>query len=227
MGSGQDIYHLNGNVGIGTTGPSSKLVVQADAPASSQQLVLQRNANPNKQLLLSYNTANNYGSIQPIEQGVAVRDMVLMPNGGNVGIGNGAPAQKLDVNGNMNVNGFITAGNITSSGNIKLGPTGQYFAPAAEENLRIVRGSFNASGTKIAGADVEYSVSADLVNAIYTITFTTAFSGRPTVTASGPLGGTLIQVTTSTGTSVAFRSARTPDQSPFASSIKFIAVGPR
>lgn len=81
VGSGQDIYHLNGNVGIGTTGPSSKLVVQADAPASSQQLVLQGNANPNKQFLLSYNTANNYGSIQPIEQGVAVRDMVLMPIG--------------------------------------------------------------------------------------------------------------------------------------------------
>lgn len=77
----------NGNVGLGTENPGSKLVVGGDANASTQQLVLQGSSDPDKQLLIGYNTTDNYGSIQPIEQGVGVKNLVLNRDGGKVGIG--------------------------------------------------------------------------------------------------------------------------------------------
>lgn len=85
----------------------------------------------------------------------------------NVGIGTQTPAAKLDVRGD-----------------VRLGPTGQYYAPSAGENLRIVRGSVNSGGTVIEGTGY---TAVRTGTGRYTITFTTAFptNDPPVVTLAG------------------------------------------
>jgi hypothetical protein len=92
----------SGNVGIGTTGPGSKFVVQADDTSSyldAKQIVIQGNSNPNQQLELGYKTSGNYGVIQAVQQGTGYKPLALQPLGGNVGIGTASPGHLLQVSG--------------------------------------------------------------------------------------------------------------------------------
>jgi hypothetical protein len=84
-----------GNVGIGTTSPANKLTVTADdtfAQDSSGQIVIRGSSNNSEKLSIGFDTTSNYGYIQAIEAGVAVRSIALNPFGGNVGIGESNPA---------------------------------------------------------------------------------------------------------------------------------------
>src|SRR5207248_2011372 len=91
-----------------------------------------------------------------------IRRVMTLQGDGSVGIGTIAPAQALDVHGN-----------------IALGPNGQYFAMSGDENLRIVRGHlFNGAPSGSC-----YSMSHPLTG-VYDITFCTPFSAPPTVTAT-------------------------------------------
>jgi hypothetical protein len=84
-----------GNVGIGTTSPANKLTVTADdtfAQDSSGQIVIRGSSNNSEKLSIGFDTTSNYGYIQAIEAGVAVRSIALNPFGGNVGIGENNPA---------------------------------------------------------------------------------------------------------------------------------------
>jgi len=82
---------------------------------------------------------------------------------GNIGLGTTAtPTARLDVRGD-----------------IRLGPTGQYFAPSAGENLRIVRGKINANGTIKAGSGFSCNQPS---TGVYAITFNQAFPEEPTIT---------------------------------------------
>ena len=93
-------WNSDGNVGIGTTDPAHKLVVQADdsnGDAEAHQLVIQGDSNNSRQLELGYKTSGNYATIQAVEQLVGFRPLALQPDGGNVGIGNTAPGHLLQV----------------------------------------------------------------------------------------------------------------------------------
>lgn len=95
----------NGNVGIGTTTPSSKLTVAGTTLSENVVVGDLTGANP-KQMIISYDITNNVGSIQPVHQLVGYTSLCLNPNGGNVGIGISKPNERLSVNVPLVVNAF-------------------------------------------------------------------------------------------------------------------------
>lgn len=183
----------DGKVGVGTTTPAVPLHIKGAAPV----LVLQDTASPSNQAgyLTFWNNAPvetawiGYGTIgSPQFSVVNARsggdlrlytgsggdinftpgtggDINLVPGtGGNVGVGTFTPAAKLDVRGD-----------------IRLGSTGQYYAPGSEENLRIVRGRVNSPGSILAGSG--FTVSHPSAG-VFSIDFVPDFAALPVVTVT-------------------------------------------
>jgi hypothetical protein len=108
----------NGNVGIGTTSPQSRLVVDggdllinrgATSANEAGQLAISTYANTNSALKLGYfynPGVEAAGVLQALDGGQPAK-LLLNPKGGSVGIGTASPQAKLDVNGNI----AIDAGN--------------------------------------------------------------------------------------------------------------------
>jgi len=88
----------------------------------------------------------------------------IIQNSGAVGIDTNAPAEKLDVRGN-----------------IKLGASGNLFAPGGLDNLRILAGRVNSAGVAVLGSGFSSSRSAA---GHYSVTFASTFSSAPVVVAS-------------------------------------------
>ncbi len=89
---------------------------------------------------------------------------------GNVGLGTDNPAAKLDVRGN-----------------VKLGPSGQYFAASGEENLRTIRGVVDGAANILQGSG--FSVTRQGTG-FYRITFNSAFVSIPSVIATADFSTT-------------------------------------
>jgi hypothetical protein len=145
--------------------------------------------------------------------GAAGAALTAKQSTGNVGIGVGAPGARLDVRGD-----------------IRLGSSGQFLAVAGDENLRIIRGVIDPDGVVLAGSGftlVHPSAGHD------NLTFTTPFSGTPTVIATAQgLGDdffvecfAMTQSVTSSGANLQIfdRGGGTFNRRP----IHFIVVGPR
>lgn len=101
----------NGNVGIGTTAPASKLHISG-AGDNTFKIASTATNNPYLNLTLQNTGSTPYGVLE-VGDGVAYRALALNPTSGNVGIGTGttAPAYKLDVNGSFNANSIYTKDN--------------------------------------------------------------------------------------------------------------------
>jgi len=108
----------SGNVGIGTSSPSSTLdVAQTSAnsmirlettTSGSSMLDFLNNGNQEYQLVAN-RTSNHLEFWRP---GVSTSPMISMdPGSGNVGIGTSTPAQKLDITGNIRLTGNIVSPN--------------------------------------------------------------------------------------------------------------------
>jgi hypothetical protein len=203
--AGAVMVDAGGNVGIGTTTPLAKLHVD------SGDLVL---GHPSSGWLL-HARSHAFGDFFQLTDTVGVtpqfqRGLVLNKQG-NIGVGTTAPGARLDVRGD-----------------IRLGGSGQYQAPAGEERLRLIRGVVAANGTIIAGAG--FSVARTSIG-MYVITFTTSFAGPPAVTAVTEYGGVTAAFVMTDGVTESSATLRVRSKfdgegdrdDPF----HFIAVGPR
>lgn len=133
---------------------------------------------------------------------------------GNLGLGTTTPRSPLEV-----------------IGDVRLGNSGQLFAPGADEKLRIVRGVISVEGNIVAGSGFQVTHSAA---GHYVITFDNPFAGVPSVTATSALPGetvspTVIAVQTANAGNVTVRQychdlniCRDAD-----GYFHFIAIGPR
>jgi hypothetical protein len=156
----------NGRVGIGTNSPTTDLDVAGDAKISGNTTV----------------TGNlGVGTTSPTAKVDVVGAINVSSNAtisGNVGIGTTNPGAKLQVNGD-----------------IKLGPSGQYQAVAAEATetapLRIVRGTVNVAGTVISGSGFH---TGSVVTGKVTLIFDPPFSDVPVVT--GTVVGDVVGIAT-------------------------------
>jgi hypothetical protein len=101
--SGSDIYHLTGNVGIGTSSPTTKLDVNGQmrirggSPGAGKILTSDAIG------LASWQTPTGGGGPDG-DWAVSGNNMYSMPSG-NVGVGTSSPTTKLDVNGQLRVRG--------------------------------------------------------------------------------------------------------------------------
>jgi hypothetical protein len=207
--SGGNVYFNNGNVGIGTSTPHTMLELQSGFGTEVLRFGLDNSdyhfmstGFHGAQAQLNYLGFN-------IEHGSNdVRRVMTLQGDGNVGIGTSTPVAKLDV-----------------LGNIYLGAGPRYSVPGAEEDLKMVRGILNASGTPTNGCCY---FTTHPSTGEYTITFTTPFTGTPTVTCNAyavlnPLHIELINPST-TGVGIQVRDA---GGNLVNSGFHFLAIGPR
>jgi hypothetical protein len=113
----------SGNVGIGNTNPPARFTVtgaNTGTSSANPQLLVTDSADPNKRLRLGVDsTGNGTGFIQSFKEGTGAQNLLLNPNGGNVGIGGTAtPAVALSVTGAITATGAITGGSFSTAGGI-------------------------------------------------------------------------------------------------------------
>ena len=89
----------SGNVGIGTTAPTTRLnVVGTSADYITAQIAVgEASIATGKQLQLGYNTTADKGYIQSVHWGTSFTDLAINSNGGNVGIGTASPSAQLEL----------------------------------------------------------------------------------------------------------------------------------
>ncbi len=238
----QNLFRLNGNVGIGTTGPNTKLTVWTPSAAGVQEgirinnpfgfvgsghgssLVFSQDRDTSENYIdatiegaqESPNTsANGYLSFST-KSAAVVGEKMRITSIGNVGIGTTAPTAKLDVRGD-----------------VRLGSSGQYLAPAGQENLRIIRGVVNSAGGISAGSG--FTVSHTALSGIYVINFNTPFAGPPSVVATADnTGFTYVLSATTDGVVSSSATIKLVAQAGGSSNnflidqpFHFIAIGPR
>jgi hypothetical protein len=123
-------YLKNGNVGIGTTSPVTKLNIEGDSGGVPPTTGGEGTSNGIFRVRDNYNVALDIGTkgSSPWTTWLQVADttsmgteypLSLQPNGGNVGIGTTSPAQKLDVNGVIKSN--VPSWNMWDTGTISSG----------------------------------------------------------------------------------------------------------
>ena len=96
----------------------------------------------------------------------AINTRLFIANDGKTGIGTKAPAEMLEVSGNIKATGNVAANGKT--------------AAVGEETLRLIRGSVFGNGTKEVGS----GFTSSRANNRYQITFDNAFTSIPSVTAT-------------------------------------------
>lgn len=169
----------DGDVGIGTTNPHGKLNIvggnDVNLGDESGFLVL-GNVNGN-------NVAFDNNEIQARDNGSAATlflqaeggdlhihswqptgEQVMIKDNGRIGIGTTSPLEKLHV-----------------FGNIRLGSSGNLYAPGCLQNLRMIAGDVNANGTIRSGSGF---TATRISEGNYRITFNDAFASTPIVLAT-------------------------------------------
>ena len=208
-------WNASQQVGIGTVTPGARLDLGGDYANSKLLLYdgygsMSLGAN-GSQFMFNLGGEGGRFSFMDAPGGNELVSIVNFGSGiGEVGIGTTSPGAKLDVRGS-----------------IKLGSSGQYYAPGGQENLRIIRGVVTAAGGIIVGSGFTVSHPS---SGLYTITFSTAFTGAPAVTVSADSGGSVPLVATTDGATanyVSFKLFYSTSGSANDGAFHFIAVGPQ
>jgi hypothetical protein len=163
--SGSKLSYSLGSVGIGTSNPHSTLELKSGF--GTEVLRFGLDESDYHYISTGFHGALpwlNYLGFSLEYNSNDVRRVMTLQGDGNVGIGTATPTQKLQV-----------------TGNIFLGPAGQYSAPACEENVRIMRGSVDGNGFPSAGCC--YTVTK-CGSGCYDIAYNTSFADVPSVTVT-------------------------------------------
>lgn len=91
-----------GNIGIGTYNPNSKLEIVGSSLAGHEIGTLKlKSSVANQFIYMGYDDKYSAGYIQSVKPGTSQQNILLAPNGGNIGIGTYTPTYKLDVCGTI------------------------------------------------------------------------------------------------------------------------------
>ncbi len=140
--------HANGNVGIGTTVPQSRLEVIG--AGSDQEALTLRNVSGGGKLALGARTTTGEAFLQGLTNGGSANALLLNPNGGNVGIGTTTPTSgKLVIAGSDDLVALAVTNTSAMTASFELGQTLQ--GGNSIPYLRTLRGGDNASFRIYAG----------------------------------------------------------------------------
>ena len=179
-GSSSALAVMDGFLGVGTTDPQVRLHVEGGSdidpgnpssgflmlgPVSGENLALDNNeimARNNGALAPLYLNADG-GGLQ-LHAHLPDAQRLVVTAAGRVGVGTSAPAEALDVRGN-----------------VKLGAAGEFFALGGVENLRVVCGHVSLAGGVVRGVGF---TSARISTGVFGVTFSTPFTATPVVLTS-------------------------------------------
>ncbi|MCX6839972.1 MAG: tail fiber domain-containing protein [Verrucomicrobia bacterium] len=111
----------SGRVGIGTLAPPALFTVSGanlTTTTTTPQLLVTADDITERLRIGVDSTGTGTGFLQAFKEGTGAQNLLLNPNGGNVGIGNTNPAVALSVTGAITATGAITGGSISTSGAI-------------------------------------------------------------------------------------------------------------
>ena len=145
----------NGNVGIGTASPSTRLsvvkgtndAVPTLGVASGSFSITKADSGTTGLYGLLTGVADNgnvWQQVQRIDNSATAYNLLLQPSGGNVGIGTTSPGAKLEVNGNALIRGPLLIDTGATNGNFN---EGIRLAPAANGWTGIAFNGTGFSGT--------------------------------------------------------------------------------
>ncbi|MCC6652799.1 MAG: hypothetical protein IT348_16725 [Candidatus Eisenbacteria bacterium] len=223
---GSNLNYMQGKVGIGTRTPAYPLHVKATGPA----LILEDMAVASQQAgyVAFWNPTAETGWIGYGTPGSPVMTMANARAGGDIALWSSGERLRVTSTGNVGVGTSTPASKLEVRGDVRLGPTGQYFAPSSSENLRFIRGKVSSAGGVLFGSG--FTASRTAVG-VYSLTFSPTFpAGQfPIVTASAESNGTVARfamVNTPTNVAVVIRIVN-GSGSAADTDFYFIAVGPR
>ena len=154
----------SGNAAMGTLAPTSKLHIvggDIEAGALGHEWVFHTRSHAGSDFLQITDRDNGAAQFQ--------RGLVIHQNG-NIGIGTTLPASRLDVRGD-----------------VRLGPTGAFYALKSPAPDRILRGQVNFNATVDPSRSSSGFTVSSTVTGTFVINFTTPFTNPPTIVAT-PLG---------------------------------------
>ncbi|MBK9382218.1 MAG: hypothetical protein IPN39_12960 [Chitinophagaceae bacterium] len=136
----------NGDVGVGFTSPSYKLDVNGNARTvgnfiAEDGYIQIKSTTDSKLWNMQYSSGT--GRLLFLESGV---ERVILQNGGNVGIGETFPAEKLHVNGNTMIDGDATLNTVNPTIQLQNSDVNKGFIQLSGDNIRIGTNSGNTVG---------------------------------------------------------------------------------
>ncbi len=116
----------SGRIGVGNTAPPALFTItgaNSSTTTNTPQMLITADDMTERLRLGVDSSGNSTGFLQTWKEGTGATNLLLNPNGGNVGIGNTNPTAKLDVTGTIAASGAITSGGAISA----LGSGGHVF----------------------------------------------------------------------------------------------------